>query len=69
MHCWHARAHRDTRVITAIVWVPARIPRSGIEHWNEEAELFEWTATADNILDKLAMLDRSYKKLVANNLK
>jgi transposase len=40
-----------------------------IEHWNEEAQPFEWTATADSILDKLAMLDRDYKKLVANNLK
>ena len=40
-----------------------------IEHWNQEAEPFEWTATADSILDKLAMLDRDYKKLVANNLK
>ena len=40
-----------------------------ITHWNEEAEPFEWTATADSILDKLAMLDRDYKKLVANNLK
>ena len=40
-----------------------------VEHWNEEAEPFEWTATAESILDKLAMLDRDYKKLVANNLK
>lgn len=40
-----------------------------IEHRNEEAKPFEWTATADSILDKLAMLDRDYKKLVANNLK
>lgn len=40
-----------------------------IEHWNEDAEPFEWTATAGSILEKVAMLDRDYKKLVANNLK
>jgi transposase len=40
-----------------------------ITHWNEDAEPFEWTATAASILDKVAMLDRDYKKLVANNIK
>jgi transposase len=40
-----------------------------IAHWNEDAEPFQWTATAASILDKVAMLDRDYKKLVANNLK
>jgi transposase len=40
-----------------------------ITHWNEDAEPFEWIATADQILEKVAMLDRDYKKLVANNLK
>jgi transposase len=38
-----------------------------IDHWNEDAEPFEWTATADQILEKVAMLDRDYIKLVANN--
>ncbi|MBE1604353.1 IS630 family transposase [Actinopolymorpha pittospori] len=38
-----------------------------IDHWNEDAEPFEWTATADQILEKVAMLDRDYVKLVANN--
>lgn len=38
-----------------------------IDHWNENAEPFEWTATADQILEKVAMLDRDYVKLVANN--
>jgi transposase len=37
-----------------------------IDHWNEDAEPFEWTATADQILEKVAMLDRDYVKLVAN---
>jgi transposase len=40
-----------------------------IAHWNQDAEPFEWTATAASILDKVAMLDRDYRKLVANNLK
>jgi transposase len=40
-----------------------------IDHWNEDAEPFEWTATADQILEKVAMLDRDYVKLVANNHK
>jgi transposase len=40
-----------------------------ISHWNQDAEPFEWTATADQILEKVAMLDRDYKRLVANNIK
>jgi len=40
-----------------------------IEHWNEDAKPFEWKATASEILGKVALLDRDYKKLVANNLK
>jgi transposase len=40
-----------------------------IAHWNEDARPFEWTATAGQILEQVAMLDRDYKKLVANNLK
>lgn len=38
-----------------------------IDHWNEDAAPFEWTATADQILEKVAMLDRDYVALVANN--
>ena len=38
-----------------------------ITHWNEDAEPFEWKASAAQILEKVAMLDRDYKKLVANN--
>lgn len=40
-----------------------------ITHWNEDAAPFEWTATADEILEKVAVLDQDYRKLVANNLK
>lgn len=40
-----------------------------IEHWNEDSRPFEWTATASEILAKIALLDRDYRKLVANNIK
>jgi hypothetical protein len=40
-----------------------------IDHWNEDSKPFEWTATASEILEKVAILDRDYKKLVANNVK
>jgi transposase len=40
-----------------------------IEHWNEDANPFEWRATASEILGKVALLDRDYNKIVANNLK
>ncbi|MDQ1536568.1 MAG: hypothetical protein QOE58_961 [Actinomycetota bacterium] len=38
-----------------------------IANWNADAAPFEWTATAGEILDKVALLDRDYRKLVANN--
>jgi transposase len=38
-----------------------------IDHWNEDAEPFEWTATADEIIAKVAILDRDFRKLVDNN--
>jgi transposase len=40
-----------------------------ITHWNEDTAPFEWTATADEIIAKVALLDQDYRKLVANNLK
>ena len=40
-----------------------------ITHWNEDATPFEWKATADEILEKVAMLDSDYRKFVANNTK
>jgi transposase len=40
-----------------------------ITHWNEDTAPFEWTATADEIIAKVALLDRDYRKLVANNVK
>ena len=40
-----------------------------ITHWNETADPFEWTATADEVLEKVALLERDYRKLLANNTK
>jgi transposase len=40
-----------------------------VKHWNQDATPFTWEATPGDILEKVAMLDRDYKKLVANNLK
>jgi len=38
-----------------------------VDHWNEDAEPFTWTATADEIIEKVAALDRDFRKLVDNN--
>jgi transposase len=43
--------------------------RSYIEHWNTDAEPFTWTATADEILAKVAWVQTSIKQLVDNNAK
>lgn len=51
---------------TSLSALTKRIERY-IDHWNEDAEPFEWTATASEILAKVAVLDRDFRKLVANN--
>jgi len=38
-----------------------------VEHWNQDAEPFEWMAATDSMLEKVAILDRDYKKLVAGS--
>lgn len=38
-----------------------------IKHWNADAEPFEWTATPEEIIEKVAILDRDFRKLVDNN--
>ena len=43
--------------------------RAYIEHWNTRAEPFVWTATADEILAKVRLVQTSIKKLVDNNAK
>jgi transposase len=43
--------------------------RDYIAHWNATAEPFTWTATADEILAKVALTQANIKKLVANNTK
>lgn len=40
-----------------------------IENWNAEASPFTWTATPDDIITKVRLLHRDFKKLLANNLK
>lgn len=40
-----------------------------LAHWNETADPFEWKATADQILEKVTILERDYRKLLANNTK
>lgn len=38
-----------------------------VKHWSPDTEPFEWTAAAGSMLDKVAILDRDYKKLVADS--
>ncbi|HEY1914178.1 MAG TPA: IS630 family transposase [Streptosporangiaceae bacterium] len=40
-----------------------------ISSWNEDSTPFKWTATADEILEKVALVDRDFRKLLACNLK
>jgi transposase len=43
--------------------------RRYIDHWNATAEPFVWTATADEILAKVQLVQTNIKKLVDNNAK
>ena len=43
--------------------------RDYISHWNVDAEPFAWTATAEEILAKVALTETNVRKLVANNQK
>ena len=43
--------------------------RNYIDHWNATAEPFAWTATADEILAKVQLVQTNIKKLVHNNAK
>jgi transposase len=43
--------------------------REYISHWNVDAEPFVWTATAEEILAKVALTQTNIRKLVANNQK
>jgi len=40
-----------------------------VAYWNADAEPFEWTATPEEIIAKVAILQRDFKKLLANNSK
>ena len=43
--------------------------RDYITHWNSSAEPFVWTATADEILAKVPLVQSNIKKLLDNNAK
>lgn len=38
-----------------------------ISHWNQDSKPFTWTATADEIIEKVAIIQRDYGKLLDNN--
>jgi transposase len=40
-----------------------------VTYWNTDAKPFEWTATPEEIIAKVAILHRDFKKLLANNSK
>ena len=43
--------------------------RAYITHWNANPEPFAWTATADEILAKVRIVQTNIRKLVENNTK
>ena len=43
--------------------------RDYISSWNENAKPFTWTATTDEILAKVRLVQTNMKKLVNNNAK
>lgn len=53
---------------TSVNALIARI-RDYVAHWNADAAPFTWTATADEILAKVAWVQTNVKKLVENNTK
>jgi hypothetical protein len=40
-----------------------------IAGWNEDSAPFIWTATAGDIIEKVALIDQDFRKLLACNLK
>jgi transposase len=53
----------------ASVTVLIKTIRDYITHWNSNSRPFQWTATADEILAKVRLVQTSVKKLVNNNSK
>ncbi|MFE4960767.1 hypothetical protein ACFRCW_44370 [Streptomyces sp. NPDC056653] len=43
--------------------------RDYIDSWSSEAKPFTWTATAEEILARIRLVQTNIKKLVANNSK
>jgi hypothetical protein len=42
---------------------------SYIAHWNQDARPFVWTATSHEIIAKVRVLQRDFRRLAANNSK
>jgi hypothetical protein len=40
-----------------------------VAYWNTDAQPFEWTATPEEIIAKVAILNSDFKKLLAKNSK
>lgn len=38
-----------------------------IAHWNDDASPFTWTVTADEIIAKVQVLERDFRRLLDNN--
>jgi transposase len=38
-----------------------------VDHWNADAKPFKWTATPQDVIAKVRILHRDFKKLIANN--
>jgi hypothetical protein len=53
---------------TSVKTLVAQI-RNYIENWNAAAKPFTWTATADEILAKVAWVQSNVRQLVDNNAK
>jgi hypothetical protein len=53
---------------TSVAVLVKRI-RDYIDHWNADSKPFVWTATADEILAKVQVVQTNIKKLVVNNAK
>jgi hypothetical protein len=49
------------------VYVLTRQIRDYMTHWNTDTAPFAWTATADEILAKVQLVQTNIKKLVDNN--
>src|ERR1700709_282727 len=68
---WLGRTRRQSirRGTFSSVKVLIKQIRDYIKHWNTSAKPFAWTATTDEILAKVRLVEANIKKLVDNNAK